>query len=151
MFFEVMNAGVGRGEIGLATSKNTVDWHYQRIVLREPFHLSYPYTFKWNDAYYMIPESYQANSVRLYKAEEFPSHWTFVKTLVEGEEFVDPTIFHLKDRWWLFTDFARPPLWGVLRLFNADRLEGPWFNICKSPVAEGNPRHRRPAGRVDLS
>ena len=149
MFFEVMNAGAGRGEIGLATSQNTVDWHYQQIVLREPFHLSYPYTFKWNDAYYMVPESYQANSVRLYKAEEFPSHWTFVKTLLEGDEFVDPTIFHLKDRWWLFTDFARPPFYaGVLRLFYADRLEGPWAEHPKSPVVEGNPRIARPAGRV---
>ena len=149
MFFEVMNAQDGKGEIGLATSQNAVQWRYQQIVLREPFHLSYPYTFQWNDAYYMIPETYQANSVRLYRAAEFPKRWTFVKTLLDGDDFVDPTIFYFKDHWWLFTDLAWPPFYaGILRLFHADHLEGPWAEHPKSPVVEGNPHIARPAGRV---
>ena len=151
MFFEVMNAQAGKGEIGLATSKNAIDWHYRQIVLREPFHLSYPYTFQWNGAYYMVPESYQANSVRLYKADEFPTRWSFVKTLLHGDEFVDPTIFHFGDHWWLFTDFARPPFFaGTLRLFHASHLAGPWIEHPRSPIVEGNPHFARPAGRVQL-
>ena len=35
MFFEVLNSQSGRGEIGLATSEDGHQWHYQRIVLRE--------------------------------------------------------------------------------------------------------------------
>jgi hypothetical protein len=148
MFFEVMNAQAGKGEIGLATSKNAVRWHYQQIVLRESFHLSYPYTFQWNDTYYMVPETYQAKSVRLYKAVEFPTRWTLVTTLLGGDDFVDPTIFHFNDHWWLFTDLSRPPFYaGILRLFHADRLEGPWIEHPKSPVVEGDPHIARPAGR----
>jgi hypothetical protein len=56
MFFEVMTR---KGEIGLAQSSDGLHWDYRQIVLREPFHLSYPYVFKWNDDYYMIPEANQ--------------------------------------------------------------------------------------------
>lgn len=151
MFFEVFNVSTGKGEIGLATSQDAVQWHYQQIVLREAFHLSYPYTFRWNNAYYMVPESYQANSVRLYKALDFPTRWVFVKTLLDGDEFVDPTIFYCNDHWWLFTDFARPPFYaGTLRLFHATDLEGPWAEHPGSPVIEGDPHISRPAGRMVL-
>jgi hypothetical protein len=149
MFFEVMNAQTEKGEIGLASSTNGIDWHYRQIVLREPFHLSYPYTFLWNGAYYMVPESYQANSVRLYKAEQFPTRWLFVKTLLDGDAFVDPTLFHFGDHWWLFADISRPPFFaGTLRLFHADRLEGPWVEHPGSPIVQDNPHIARPAGRV---
>jgi hypothetical protein len=152
MFFEVMNANTGKGEIGLATSRNAFQWRYQQIVLREPFHLSYPYTFQWNGAYYMVPETYQANSVRLYKAVEFPTRWSWVRTLLDGDDFVDPTIFHFNDHWWLFADFSRAPFYaGLLRLFHAEHLEGPWVEHAKSPIVEGNPHIARPAGRVVLA
>jgi hypothetical protein len=39
MFMEVMNAGTGRGEIALARSPDGLEWSYEGVVLREPFHL----------------------------------------------------------------------------------------------------------------
>src|SRR5690348_4223243 len=53
MFFEVLNHGSGLGEIGLATSHDALTWQYRQIVLTEPFHLSYPYVFQWNNDFYM--------------------------------------------------------------------------------------------------
>src|SRR4051812_33273086 len=47
MFFEVLNDRNDRGEIGLATSPDGLTWQYRQIVLAEPFHLSYPYVFRW--------------------------------------------------------------------------------------------------------
>jgi len=149
MFFEVMNRQAGKGEIGLAVSQDARQWNYQQIVLRAPFHLSYPYVFEWENDYYMIPESYRAKSVRLYKAAEFPRQWTFVKTLLEGDDFVDPSIFYFNFRWWLLTDLHRSPFFaGTLRLFHADKLEGPWYEHPKSPIIERDPHVARPAGRV---
>src|SRR5258706_829709 len=43
LFFEVLNHDSQLGEIGLATSPDSHTWTYRHIVLREPFHLSYPY------------------------------------------------------------------------------------------------------------
>src|SRR5688572_24477234 len=42
MFFELWNRDSRKGEIGLATSVDGAQWSYQRVVLAEPFHLSYP-------------------------------------------------------------------------------------------------------------
>src|SRR5579871_836262 len=62
MFFEVLNNTPNLGEIGHATSKDALNWQYQRIVLKEPFHLSYPYVFRWNDDFYMTPETLGAEA-----------------------------------------------------------------------------------------
>jgi hypothetical protein len=75
MFFEVMNGLTGKGEIGLAVSADSRQWTYEGVVLTEAFHLSYPYVFQWNGAYFMIPETGEAKAVRLYQAQCFPREW----------------------------------------------------------------------------
>ncbi len=148
MFFEVMNWKTKKGEIGLATSPDGQQWHYQQIVLVEPFHLSYPYVFHKDGEYYMIPEAHQSKSVRLYRAVDFPLHWSFAATLLEGPYFVDTTVFHAKGDWWLFTETSPRRRHDTLRLFHADSLFGPWQEHPKSPVVVDNPVAARPAGRV---
>ena len=83
MFFEVFNSQSEHGDIGLAVSKDGYHWTYRQIVLDKPFHLSYPYVFLWQNEYYLIPESCQADSIQLYRAEEFPTCWTLVKSLLK--------------------------------------------------------------------
>ncbi len=70
MFFEVMNAGSERGEIGLASSDDGFAWQYEKIVLAEDFHLSYPHIIQHEGDVYLIPETYKADSLRLYRAVE---------------------------------------------------------------------------------
>ena len=62
-----------RGEIAHATSRDGAAWTYRSVVLREPFHLSYPQVFEWDGAIYMVPESRQDAAVHLYVAEAFPT------------------------------------------------------------------------------
>lgn len=143
MFFEVVNTANKRGEIALARSSDGLTWSYDRVVLREPFHLSYPYVFEWEDSYYMIPESRAAHSVRLYEASDFPFTWTPVATLLH-EAYDDASVFRHAGRWWMLAS-----VWhDVLRLFSADRLEGPWTEHPMSPLIENDARIARPAGRV---
>jgi hypothetical protein len=146
MFFEVINSQTRQGDIGLAVSNDGLNWTYKQIVLDEPFHLSYPYVFKWKTKCYMIPESYQANSIRLYKAVDFPIQWSFVGTLIYGN-YVDASIFHYDDRWWMFAG-TNPEGNDVLRLYYADDLMGPWIEHPQSPIIEGNANIARPAGKV---
>lgn len=147
MFFEVRNQVTGKGEIGLATSGDGLRWSYQQIVLAEKFHLSYPYVFQWMNDFYMLPESRRAGAARLYKALEFPFRWGFVGTLLSGA-FGDPSIFRHDSTWWLFTETSPDSKDDCLRLYYADRLQGPWLEHPKSPVVDGNPHSARPAGRV---
>ena len=143
MFFEVMNAITGRGEIGLATSIDGLEWHYQQKVLKESFHLSYPYVFKWNRNYYMIPETRTAGcGVRLYQATEFPYKWSFVQKLLP-DDYADASLIRYRNTWWLFALKAR----DILTLHFAKNLTGPWVEHPRSPLLQD--KHiGRPGGRL---
>jgi hypothetical protein len=146
MFFEVLNNQNDRGEIGLATSGDGLQWRYRKIVLREPFHLSYPYVFRWQDDYYMIPETLGANAVRLYRAASFPTGWTHIKDLIPGSH-ADPSIFRWAERWWLFT-CPTPYQHDSLALYSAADLTSDWTPHPMSPLITGNRSIARPGGRV---
>jgi hypothetical protein len=145
MFFEVMNLHDFQGDIGLATSNDGFNWTYQKIVLDEDFHLSYPYVFKWQNEYYMIPESGQINSIRLYKAVDFPTQWSLVKALISGKDYVDSSIFYFKGKWWLFTASTDST---VLHLYYTNELTGIWSEHPQSPIIKRNLNIARPGGRV---
>lgn len=149
LFFEVMNWRANKGEIGLATSGDGLNWTYRHIVLAEPFHLSYPYVFEWAGEYFMIPESYQAGAIRLYKARRFPREWALVGTLLEGPFLADASVFRHGGHWWLFAE-TKPDQHGTLRLYHADALGGPWVEHPESPVIKEKPNSARPAGRILL-
>src|SRR5262249_51371289 len=150
MFFEVMNRQTAKGVIGLATSEDAIRWTYQQIVLAEPFHLSYPYVFECQSEYYMLPETYQAKSVRLYRATHFPTRWSYVRTLLTSQEYVDPSVFYFHNQWWMFVGHGAAARYraDTLRLYYADTLLGPWVEHAKSPIITGNAHIARPAGRV---
>jgi hypothetical protein len=146
LFFEVLRKDNLLGEIGLAVSSDLLVWKYQKIVLRESFHLSYPSVFEWEGNYYMIPESLGAGEVRLYKSRDFPGDWEVVRSLIRGPH-ADPSIFRFGDSWWMFacdTPFAH----DSLRLYKALHLEGPWEEHPASPLIRNDPGIARPAGRV---
>ena len=55
LFFEVESAG--RGRIAVATSPDGQNFAYQRIVLDDGRHHSYPFVFSYVGQIYMLPES----------------------------------------------------------------------------------------------
>ncbi len=80
-------------QIAVLTSTDGKNYHYRGIVLKQPFHLSYPQVFKYRNEHYMIPESKGANAILLYKAYHFPFDWRICDTLVKNVQFKDPTVF----------------------------------------------------------
>jgi hypothetical protein len=146
MFFEVLNQKNKKGEIGLATSATGKVWVYRQIVLREPFHLSYPYVFEWNGEYYMTPETLGANAVSLYKAIDFPLRWSCVGHLIQGP-CADPSVFRYDGKWWMF-GCSTPYQHDTLRLYFAKEISGAWREHPASPIIQSNRRNARPAGRV---
>lgn len=146
MFFEVLRADEPRGEIGMASTMNGLEWNYEQIVLREEFHLSYPYVFEWQNTIYMIPETLGANAVCLYEAEEFPVKWSLKARLIEGQ-YADSSIVRCNDLWWLFV-CPTPHQHNTLRLYFSEELTGPWREHPRSPIINHDPCRARPAGRV---
>jgi hypothetical protein len=144
MFFEVL---ADKGDIAVATSEDGRLWEYQRVVLHEPFHLSYPHVFAHEGTYFMIPESYQAGEIRLYQADDFPYGWRYHGPLVTGG-YLDPTPIHHEGRWYLL---ARDAERHTLRLFHADDLFGEWQEHPASPVVTDDPALARTAGRITVA
>ncbi len=145
LFFEVYNLDTQQGDLAVATSKNTWTWKYEKLIIDEPFHLSYPYVFKSGDDYYLIPESYEDNSIRLYKADNFPTEWSYVKTLIEGRDYVDNSLVFYNDKWWIFSSVTSN---DKLYLHYADSLTGPWLEHPMSPIVVDDVHKARPSGRM---
>jgi hypothetical protein len=146
MFFEVLNKDSDRGEIALAVSIDGVAWEYGRIVLAEPFHLSYPQVFWWKDEYYLLPESVQAGCVYLYRCTRFPTEWTRLDPIL-SVRCADPTIFRARDQFWML---ACAPLSrsDTLRLYSSPDLFSSWHEHPCSPIVDRDARVARCAGRV---
>ncbi len=146
MFFEVMAGREKKGLIGCAESSDALKWRYRGIVLKEPFHLSYPYLFEHGGQIYMTPESHRDVAVRLYRAVSFPEKWEYQGDLLRGLHIADPSLVYYKGMWWLFAIIS--PDNGVLNLFYAKSLLGRWQMHPKNPIVKSDPRYARPAGRI---
>ncbi|MEO1369909.1 MAG: hypothetical protein AAFX50_22225, partial [Acidobacteriota bacterium] len=84
LFFEILNAGTGKGDIGLATSDDALHWRYRGVVLSEKFHLSYPLVFSWRGEVFMVPETLDLEGIYLYRATGFPDRWQREARLLDG-------------------------------------------------------------------
>ena len=143
MFFEALDGATNRGEIAYATSEDGDTWTCHGIVLREDFHLSYPQVFEHRGTFYMIPETRQAGSIRLYAAQKFPFDWKLVSTLVEGD-YADATVFFHDGTWRMFSQRGL----DEMRLFHSDSLESGWKEHPGNPFWEANRTYCRSGGRM---
>lgn len=146
IFFEVFNWDTYQGDIAYAESNDCKSWNYKKVIIDETFHLSYPYTFKWKDDYYLIPESHEDLSIRLYRAVSFPDKWEYTGNLIAGYHFVDPSIIWYHNMWWLFV--ATTPDDGVLNLYYSNKLSGEWKAHPMNPIVKLDKHIARPAGRL---
>jgi hypothetical protein len=119
-------------------------------VLEEPFHLSYPHVFEYNNTLYMIPETRQAKSINLYECTGFPTDWKHRATLIDSVSAVDSTILFYKNKWWLFSNLAEPEgtSYNELFLFYSDNLLSlKWNSHPMNPVIS-DVKRARSAGKI---
>jgi len=144
LFFTAKDKKSDKGGIGLAESRDGLHWKYRRAAIQEPFVLSHPFVFEWQNTYYMIPEAHTETSVRLYRATRFPDEWKYERDLLQGDHYISPTLVRYKDFWYMFVVRSGNE---TLRLFYAADLKGPWAEHPLSPVVKKDLRTARPAGR----
>lgn len=120
-------------------------------ILEEPYHLSYPFIFEDKGQLYMIPETKNSKSIRLYKCLDFPYKWKFQSNLIEDVLAVDSTIAHIDNTYWLFTNMAynkETCIHDELHLFYADSLESnSWKPHPENPIVS-DVKKARPAGNL---
>jgi hypothetical protein len=149
LFFEVMNRTSGKGEIGRARSNDLATWSYEGLVLAEPFHLSYPAIYVTDDAVWMVPETWESQQVRLYRADPFPHRWTLDRVLLDGVAGTDPTLFRTPSGGWsMLLCKADNVHNSTLLRYDAPAITGPWVEAPESPLVVDSPDQARPGGHV---
>lgn len=126
----------------------------QRIgtALSTGYHLSYPFVFKYQGRWHMIPETSQNRTIELWECTELPLQWRRRKVLMSNLVAADTTLLFRDGRWWMFTNIARsklmPNLCIELFVFSTDDLvDGEWLPHDANPVVS-DCRRARMAGPI---
>jgi len=101
------------------------------IALKRPYHLSFPYIFRWQGEILMIPETHAAKRIEVWRATDFPTGWELVSIALDGTETSDNVVFERDGQWWLATNICR----DSFRDFNAElhlyRVDSPLLNVVE--------------------
>lgn len=113
-------------------------------AIERDFSVTYPYLIHQDGDVYLVPETYQAGEVKLFKATSFPTEWEEVETMLPIAG-VDCTVFEHEGRWWMAgTDYAEGSN-DKLFVWYADGPFGPWTPHPGNPV-KTDLASARPAG-----
>ena len=147
LFVERFDYRVLKGEIELLVFDADLNLLGSQVVLKKPWHLSYPIVFSADLDIYMLPEARRSGELAIYRATSFPYTWEAATVLGIPGTAVDSTPFVHEGRWWILygivgTDRART---CSLHLAFADRPTGPFHAHPLNPVRVGL-KGTRPAG-----
>lgn len=128
LFCEELPFETQRGVISVAEVDRSGSVGPMRKVLECPYHLSYPFVFKHDRRFWMIPETADNRTVDLYVSTDFPYAWKFERHLVEGAAVYDATPLQRQDHWLLLATTAHrsSTTWDALCIFRAETLDGPF-------------------------
>tara|TARA_Y100000590_G_scaffold141270_3_gene162060 strand:- start:3438 stop:5096 length:1659 start_codon:yes stop_codon:yes gene_type:complete len=115
-------------------------------IINEDFHLSFPFVFSFKNKIYMIPESKQNRTIKLYECTSFPNDWKFSHNIMENVNAVDSIVFYKKPYWWLLTNLCDDDSQdssSMLHAFYSDSpLSNNWKPHNKNPIVFSSDKSR---------
>jgi len=110
----------------------------------EPWHLSYPFLFRYEGQIWCLPESVSHGAVELYKLDPANGKLLHHRTLLSGVSAADPTLVFHQNHWYLF--FTPAHATNVeLHIWHSETLDGPFVPHELNPV-KADISNSRPAG-----
>lgn len=136
MFVEAYDYRTRHGVIDRLTFDAELSLIDRATVLREPWHLSYPYVFEADGETWMLPEAHRSGALTLYRDAGTLDRWEPAARIVLDVVPIDATPFRHEGRWWLFYSGGpdRTARMGALHAAWAERLEGPWHPHPLNPI-----------------
>jgi hypothetical protein len=92
LFYERFDRKHSIGEIACRIIYPDCSTGKESVVLRRPYHLSFPNVFEYKDMIYMIPETSGNKTIEIYKAVEFPMKWKLIKEISNEIQAVDTIV-----------------------------------------------------------
>jgi hypothetical protein len=117
-YVEDYHYSLKKGCITAIEIKDAKNYRILGPVIEEPFHMSFPFLFTYQNELYMVPEVKESHSIRLYKCVDFPLKWAYQKDILSGVNAVDPMIFESHGKWWLLCNMN----WGESTGFDSTLL-----------------------------
>ena len=109
-------------------------------------HFSYPYIYNHKKKKYIFPEMSEDNQNLMFELK-YNKNIIPIKNYLFGDNIVDPTIIHFKNKFWLFCGVKGQNENKNLNLFYSDSLMGNWISHPQNPVLK-NKNFTRPAGTI---
>lgn len=116
IFFESQAVGEN-GSIRAYKTSDLVNFLAVGEVLKEPFHLSYPFVFSDDKAVYMVPETSANFEIALYRFDKFPGRPSKLRVMLRGA-YLDSSLIRHEGMWYLFTTSPKG-----LEIFFTDDIE----------------------------
>jgi hypothetical protein len=107
------------------------------VAITEPFHMSFPYLFRYNKKLYMCPETCEKGEIRLYENVKFPLQWKLSHIIMNNVVASDTMIFEKDGSWWLLTniDPVEADCCSELYIFFSESpLTDTWTPHPKNPI-----------------
>ncbi len=116
-----------------------------KVIMKKPYHLSYPFVFEYESNLYMIPETGQNKTLELYQAENHTVlKWKKIKVLRDDIRYADATVILNQGAYYIIAYEEGKSEWKThvflldMRKLEAERLE----------TIVHHENKYRPAGRV---
>lgn len=148
LFYEEQVNRNGKGVIKMMQTQDLNQWSEPQAVLKEPFHLSFPYVFKDKEEIFMMPETGNDFSIRLYKScDKSLKKWELVSKIInDGNCYVDSSIIFKDNLYFLFTTQVKDNDYYQL-LYISDTLLSNYREHPMSPLYVGKD-YGRNAGSI---
>lgn len=154
IFLEAFEFDRDKGLIGVYRIEEDGSATPLGVALDEPFHLSFPFPFRYQGDLYMVPESSANGDIRLYRCTDFPLGWTLHKVLMRDVRAADSMLFEKDGRWWMITNInslGRGLNDAEMHAFHAETPFGPWQPHAANPVVFDADRGRNGGILIDDS
>ena len=138
-----------KGLISLLTiSRRDYSLISKKVILRKPFHMSYPFVQRNDDGCvkWVAPEASMSGNLYRYKFNAEKLMLMDPEVLVP-EPLVDSTIIKYNERYWLFCTKRGEDSNSSLYIYYSYTPEGPWMEHKNNPVIH-DAMSARPAGSV---
>ena len=109
LFMESFDMITQKGTIALSRFGEDGILSEPKVIIEEPYHMSFPMVFSWNGSLYMIPETCGNRSLNLYRCQGDMAIWTLEASFPTEEKLVDTAVVSCReDRVELLTAALHP-------------------------------------------
>ena len=149
------------GVIAMVKTRDLKTWTAPVVVLRQPFHLSFPYVFEDDGVVYMVPESQESDAIHLFRADNDElTSFSKVRTLLHQER-KDGIHYNLNDShiyikeecgkktYFLFTSYQKDWMCYQELYMTDDLLKGDFVKHPCSPICVSNEYGRNGGSLID--